>query len=120
MSTMDREMTLAALQESQINTLQQIGASLGALTRRLEGLTVKVDDVRERLVRLEAQEAGKLVDGVRGELQLALGRLDALESQRDRVVGVAWFWGWISRSAPWIAAGLAAILAVMGLKGRSP
>lgn len=113
------ETTLAALQKSQIVTLQQIGENLSAQTRRLEGLTAKVDDVRERLVRLEAQEAGKLVEGVRSELKAALGRLDALESQRDRVAGVAWFWGWISRSAPWIAAGLAAVLAVMGLKGRA-
>ena len=112
------EAALAALQKTQILTLQQIGENLSAQTRRLEGLTIKVDDVRERLVRLEAQEAGKLVEGVRGELKTALERLDALEAQRDRAVGVAWFWGWISRSAPWVAAGLAAALAIVGLKGR--
>ena len=112
-------LTLAGFQEIQIVTLQQIGEHLSAQTRRLEALTAKVDDVRERLVRLEAQEAGKLVDGVRGELKAALERLDALEAQRDRVAGVAWFWGWISRSAPWVAAGLAAALAIMGLKGRA-
>ncbi|OXE35486.1 MAG: hypothetical protein CGW95_13505 [Phenylobacterium zucineum] len=110
---------LPSLQKTQIITLQQIGENLAAQTRRLEGLTVKVDDVRERLVRLEAQEAGKLVEGVRGDLKIALERLDALEAQRDRVVGVAWFWGWISRSAPWLAAGLAAVLALMGLKDRA-
>lgn len=119
MAEIESDMTLAALQKSQILTLQHIGDNLAALTRRLEGLAAKVDDVRERLVRLEAQEAGKLVDAVRGELKQAQGRLDALESQRDRVAGVAWFWGWISRSAPWVAAGLAAALAMMGLKGRT-
>jgi hypothetical protein len=101
---------------AQIQTLRQIGENVAAQTRRLEGLTAKVDDVRERLVRLEAQEAGKLVEGLRGELKAALSRIDLLEAQRDRVVGVAAFWTWIGRSGPWIAAGVAAFLAGLGLK----
>ena len=64
--------------------------------------------MRERLARLEAQEAGVLVEAVRRELKSALARIDALEAQRDRVVGAAAFWTWLGRHAPWLAAALAA------------
>jgi hypothetical protein len=107
----------STLHSAQIFALRQIGDNVAAQTRRLEGLTAKVDDVRERLVRLEAQEAGKLVEAVRGDLKAALARIDLLEAQRDKVAGVAVFWTWIGRSAPWLAAGLAAFLAGLGLKG---
>lgn len=105
-----------ALHQAQILTLRQIGENVAAQTKRLEGLTGKVDDVRERLTRLEAQEAGKLVEALRGELRAALGRIDILESQRDRVEGVAAFWTWLARSGPWLAAGAAAFLAGLGLR----
>lgn len=108
--------TFDALHQVQIQTLRQIGDNLAAQTKRLEGLTNKVDDVRERLVRLEAQEAGKLVEAVRGDLKAALVRIDDLEAQRDRVVGVAAFWAWLARSTPWLAAGGAAFMAGLGLK----
>lgn len=104
---------------AQILALQQIGENVAAQTRRLEGLTTKVDDVRERLVRVEAQEAGKLVEGVRGELKAALGRIDQLEAQRDKVFGVTAFWLWVGRYAPWLAAGIGAFLAGLGMKAGS-
>lgn len=105
-----------ALHQAQILTLRQIGDNVATQTKRLEGLTTKVDDVRERLVRLEAQEAGKLVEALRGDLRSAVNRIDALESQRDRVVGIAAFWTWLVRSGPWLAAGVAAFLAGLGLR----
>lgn len=101
---------------AQLFSLRQISENLAAQTHRLEGLTSKVDDVRERLVRLEAQEAGKLVEALRSELKAAISRVDQLEAARDRVVGVAAFGAWLARSAPWLAAGLAAFLAGLGLK----
>jgi len=104
------------LQDAQLFALHQIGENLAAQTRRLEGLTSKVDDVRERLARLEAQEAGHLVAAVRLDLNGALMRIDELEAQRDKVAGVASFWSWIGRSAPWLAAATAAFLAGLGLK----
>lgn len=105
-----------ALHQAQILTLRQIGDNVAAQTKRLEGLTTKVDDVRERLVRLETQEAGKLVEALRGDLRVALNRIDALESQRDQVVGIAAFWTWLVRSGPWLAAGVAAFLVGLGLR----
>ena len=108
------------LKGAQIFALRQIGENVAAQTARLEGLAAKMDDVRERLARLEAQEAGKLVDGLRAELKAALARIDALESQRDRVAGGADCWAWLGRSAPWRAAGLAACLAGLGVKLAEP
>lgn len=102
--------------DAELFSLRQISENLAAQTQRLEGLTSKVDDVRERLVRLEAQEAGKLVEALRSELKAAISRVDQLEAARDRVVGVAAFGAWLARSAPWLAAGLAAFLAGLGLK----
>lgn len=105
-----------ALHQAQILTLRQIGDNVAAQTKRLEGLTNKVDDVRERLARLEAQKADKLVEALREELRTALGRIDLLEAQRDRVEGVAAFWTWLARCGPWLAAGLAAFAAGVGLR----
>ncbi len=102
--------------DAHLFSLRQIGENLAAQTSRLEGLTSKVDDVRERLVRLEAQEAGKLVEAMRVELRSGLARIDLLEAQRDRVVGVAAFWTWFGKSGPWLAAGLSALFAGLGLK----
>ncbi|OIQ74054.1 hypothetical protein GALL_443050 [mine drainage metagenome] len=105
------------VQDVQLLTLRQIGENIASQTRRLESLSAKMDDVRERLVRLETQEAGKLVDTVRRELQGALSRIDELEAQRDRVVGVTAFWSWLARIGPWLAAGLGAFLAGVSVKG---
>ena len=106
----------AVLHQAHILTLRQISDNLAVQTKRLEGLTNKVDDVRERLVRLEAHEAGKLVDALRTDINGMLARIDDLEAQRDRLVGIAAFWAWLARSAPWLAAGGAAFMAGFGLK----
>lgn len=109
-----------AIIDAQTFALRQIGENVAAQTARLEGLAAKMDDVRERLARLEAQEAGKLVEGLRAELTAAFTRIDALERQRDRVAGAADFWSWLARSAPWLAAGVAAFLAGLGVKLAEP
>ena len=107
---------LETLQQSHIFALKQIGENLAAQTRRLEGLTDKMDDVRERLVRVEAQEAGKLVEGVRADFKAALGRIDQLEAERDKVAGIAALGAWLAKSAPWLAGGIAAFMAGIGIK----
>jgi uncharacterized sporulation protein YeaH/YhbH (DUF444 family) len=110
---------LTGVADAQIVALRQIGENVAAQTARLEGLAAKMDDVRERLARLEALEAGKLVEGLRAEFKGALARIDHLESQRDRVVGAADFWTWLARSTPWLATGVIAFLAGLGLKPTS-
>lgn len=111
-----RDHQLEAIRDAQILTLRQISENLAAQTRRLEGLTAKVDDVRERLVRLEAQEAGKLVEALRSDLKAAVGRVDLLEAARNKIEGAAALWNWVVKSAPWLAAGISAFVAGIGLK----
>lgn len=108
--------TAEAWHQAQVLALRQISENLAAQTKRIEGLTDKVDDVRERLTRLEAQETMKVVEEVRSELKTALARVDQLEAHKDRAVGVAAFFSWLAKSAPWFFAGLAAFLAGIGLK----
>lgn len=47
-------------------------------------------------------------------------RLEALEEARSKVVGVADFFSWMAKVAPWLLAGLAAFLAGAGLKDNIP
>lgn len=44
------------------------------------------------------------------------GRLELLEAERNKVIGVASFFGWLSKVAPWLLAGIAAFAAGIGLK----
>jgi hypothetical protein len=44
-------------------------------------------------------------------------RIKVLEAERNKVVGVATFFGWLSRHAPWLLAGIAAFAAGLGFKG---
>lgn len=106
-----------ALQQVEITVLRQIGDNVAAQTRTLEGLRDKVDDVRERVIRLEEQKVAKEVESLKGELSAALARIDVLESQRDKAVGAASFWSWLMKNAPWLFAGIAAFGAGIGLKG---
>ena len=62
-------------------------AALGSLSAVARERDVPVSQVTRALARLEAQEAGVLVEAVRRELKSALARIDALEAQRDRVAG---------------------------------
>lgn len=105
-----------AMNQATILVLRQIAENVAAQTARLEAVTIKVDDVRERLARLEAQDANKAIEAVRAELKGAMARVDLLESQRDKVQGVAAFWNWLARSAPWLMAGIAAFVAGLGIK----
>lgn len=101
---------------AQILALRQVGDQVGALVKRLDGLADKVDDVRERLVKLEVKESAPLIEAVRQELKSALARIDALEAQRDRVVGAAAFWTWLSRNVPWMLGALGAFMAGLGFE----
>lgn len=105
-----------ALHQVEITVLRQIGDNVATQTRTLEGLRDKLDDVRERVIRLEEQKVAKEVDTLNAKLALALNRIDVLEAQRDMAAGAASMWGWLSKNAPWLFAGLAAFGAGMGAK----
>ena len=84
-----------------------MGASLG--------YAIALPALQALLNTLMLAEADPPADaGGRGTLLLA--RIDELEAQRDKVAGVASFWSWTGRSAPWLAAATGAFLAGIGLK----
>lgn len=127
-----------ALAAAEIHALRQMGDAVSAIGRSVETLAGKVDDVRERVIRLEEQKATKLVERVERDLReqlatakaehglamasatatlaVALTRIDALESARDVSVGSRNVWTWLSANAAWLFAGAAAFIAGLALK----
>jgi len=95
-----------ALQHIEITVLRQMGDNIAAQTRNLEALTGKVDDVRERVIRIEARETEKHVE----ELEK---RIAALEDSRNQVRGITSFGAWVAQSAPWIITGIVAVMALI-------
>lgn len=83
-----------------------MGDNIAAQTRHLETLSGKVDDVRERVIRIEALQTEKHMEALEH-------RIKVLEDKSSQVKGIAAFGGWIAQSAPWILAGFAAALAFM-------
>jgi hypothetical protein len=98
-----------ALQHIEITVLRQMGDNIAAQTRHLEALSSKVDDVRERVIRIEARETEKEVEDL-------ARRVASLEEKNHRVSGVTAFGAWIAQSAPWLVAVGAFILYIIGLK----
>jgi hypothetical protein len=105
-----------ALQHAEITALRQMGDAVQVVVRSLETLTSKVDDVRERVIRLEEQKTARLVEIVEGKLEVAMARIDTLESQRDRERGAQSVWSWLSKNAAWMFAGMAAFVAGLAMK----
>lgn len=100
--------TSEAWQQAQVLAMRQLGELVAAQTKRIDSQTELMMDMRDRLIRLEAQEVHKDVEALRSDLRAAQTRIDQLEAQRDRVQGVAAFTSWLSRVAPWLLAMFAA------------
>lgn len=67
---------------------------------------------------------GRLRDGLDREVgdrkkedEALSDRIDGLEADRNKVVGVAAFFSWLAKVAPWLVAAVAAFAAGIGLKG---
>lgn len=95
---------------------QQFGENVAAQTRALETLTTKVDDVRERVIRLEAARFEKMIEKLDGRITELGARISALEVTRERVTGAASFLGWLGRNTPWLAAAIIAGLTILGFQ----
>lgn len=92
-----------ALQQIEITVLRQIGENIAAQSRHLEILSGKIDDVRERVIRIEARETEKHVEAL-------TKRVVILEAQGNRVSGIAGLGTWLAQSAPWLLAGILAVM----------
>jgi hypothetical protein len=105
-----------ALQHAEITALRQMGDAVQAIGRSVETLAGKVDDVRERVIRLEEQKTTKLVEELKADLKAAVARVDELETDRDQRDGAESVWVWLSKNAAWLFAGVAAFVAGLAIK----
>jgi replicative DNA helicase len=105
-----------ALQQVEIHVLRQMADNIAAQTRSLERLASKVDDVRERVIKLEAQKTHEEVAAIQLKLDAAMTRIDQLEKMRDEATGAASVWTWLSKNAAWLFTGVAAFVAGLAIK----
>ncbi|HEY2010509.1 MAG TPA: hypothetical protein VGH23_16085 [Rhizomicrobium sp.] len=97
-----------ALQHIEITVLRQMGENIAAQTRHLETLSGKVDDVRERVIRIEAKETEKAVEALSA-------RVATLEARGNQARGVAAFGSWLVQAAPWLMTAIVVIAALLGI-----
>ncbi len=117
-----------AVSMAEIHAMRQLTDAVGTLTRQIERMNAKVDDVRERVIKLEARDYERKIDDLKARLEGAAqdhvrqieglqGRIDALESSRDKQSGAMGVGTWLTKNAPWLLAGIAAFAAGLGAKG---
>lgn len=104
-----------AVSLTEIHAMRQLTDAVATLTRQVERIGGKVDDVRERVIKLEAREYERQIEGLNDRLGTALKRIDDLEGTRDQQKGAKALVDWLRVTAPWLLAGVAAFAAGLGL-----
>ena len=108
MSAGDEIMTPVTKPEAQamaeIHAMRGLTDAVASLTRQVERMNAKVDDVRERVIKLEAREYERQIEGLNDRLTSALKRIDDLEGIRDQQRGAKGLVDWIRQTAPWLVA----------------
>jgi len=112
------------------------GIAMDSVTRALERLSGKVEDVDKRLIRVEEAKHGRDIERLEKALAAhaaALreqmthvtelvgrnsGRIDALEAVRNRQEGMGQMALWLHKFGPWAIAAVAAALAWAGFPTR--
>lgn len=109
-----------AVSMAEIHALRGLTDAVGTLTRQVERMNSKVDDVRERVIKLEAREYERQIEGLSDRLALALKRIDDLEGTRDQQKGAKALVDWVRQTTPWLLALIMAALAAVGFKDAQP
>lgn len=105
---------------AEIHAMRGLTDAVSALGRQVERMNAKVDDVRERVIKLEAREYERQIEGLNDRLTTALKRIDDLEGTRDQQRGAKGLVDWVRQTAPWLLAIAAAAIAGVGLKDGGP
>ena len=105
-----------AVSMAEIHAMRQLTDAVSALGRQVERMNSKVDYVCERVIKLEAREYERQIEGLNDRLSDALKRIDGLEGTRDQQKGAKALVDWIRQTSPWLLAMVMAILAGVGLK----
>lgn len=93
-----------AVSMAEIHAMRQLTDAVANLTRQVERMNTKVDDVRERVIKLEAREYERQIETLWDRLNAALKRIDDLEGTRDQQRGAKGLVDWLRQTAPWLAA----------------
>ncbi|MNH49231.1 hypothetical protein D3C73_08020 [compost metagenome] len=109
-----------AVSMAEIHALRGLTDAVGTLTRQVERMNSKVDDVRERVIKLEAREYERQIEGLSDRLGLALKRIDDLEGTRDQQRGAKSLVDWMRQTAPWLLAVAAAAFAGINRSNGAP
>jgi len=91
-----------AVSMAEIHAIRGLTDAVGTLTRQVERMNSKVDDVRERVIKLEAREYERQIDNLWERLNMALKRIDDLEGTRDQQRGARGLVDWMRQTAPWL------------------
>jgi len=109
------------------------GLAMESVTRALEKLSEKVDDVDKRLIRVEEAKHGRDIERLEtalsnhaaalrdqmGQVSQTVGantaRIDSLERTRDQHDGMGQFMGWVHKFGPWFLGAMAAAAAWFGI-----
>jgi len=104
---------------AEIHALRGLTDAVGTVGRQVERMNSKLDDVRERVIKLEARDHERKIEALTDDLRAALSRIDGLESTRDHQRGAKVLVDWLRVTVPWLLAGVAAFVAGIGFPGRS-
>lgn len=107
-----------AVSMAEIHAMRGLTDAVSTLTRQVERIGGKVDDVRERVIKLEAREYERQIEGLNDRLGLALKRIDDLEGTRDQQKGAKALVDWLRQTAPWLLAVGAAVFAGFEIGGK--
>ena len=113
---------ITAQGKQQIDQAERVTAHMDASNRALEKFGMRIDNMNERLIRLEEQKHGREIDNLRRDLEkVTLARdkevgelkakVDKLESKDDQRSGVRQFLEWLPKFAPWFIGIIGAIVA---------
>lgn len=106
-----------AVSMAEIHAMRGLTDAVSTLTRQVERIGGKVDDVRERVIKLEAREYERQIEGLNERLGMALKRIDDLEGTRDQQKGAKALVDWLRQTAPWLLAVGAAVFAGFEIGG---
>lgn len=107
-----------AVSLAEIHALRGLTDAVGSLTRQVEKMGAKVDDVRERVIKLETREYERQIENLNTRYEDAIIRINDLEATRDRQTGALGVGSWLTKYAPWLLSGVAAFAAGVGFRAN--
>lgn len=108
---------------------ERIAAHMEASNRAMEKFGLRIENMNERLIRLEEQKHGREIDNLRAEVAKITAardtevgglkdKIDKLEARDDQRSGVRQFLEMVPKFAPWIISIIAAIAAWQSVKAN--